>query len=137
LEFNGETEADAATQSRVMSDPTREKIDAKLAAVEARTETRFTELNGKIDRLADSISALGSTVASLKLDIADAKSDNRYTRWAIIVTVIASAFAAIAALWITQANLLAAFSAGIAVRTETRESPPTTPPRPALRRDTH
>ena len=120
-----------------MADPTREEIDAKLATVEARTETRFTELNGKIDRLADSISALGSTVASLKSDIADVKADNRYTRWTIIVTVIASALAAIAALWVTQANLLAAFSAGIAVRTETRESSPTTPPRPALRPDAH
>jgi hypothetical protein len=123
--------AEAATESRIMSDPTREEIDAKLAAVEARTETRFTELNGKIvDRLADSISVLRS-------DIADVKADNRYTRWTIIVTVIASALAAIAALWVTQANLLAAFSAGIAVRTETRESLPTTPPRPALRPDAH
>jgi hypothetical protein len=121
---------EAATENRIMSDPTREEIDAKLAAVEARTETRFTELNGKIDRLADSISVLRS-------DIADVKSDNRYTRWTIIVTVIASALAAIAALWVTQANLLAAFSAGIALRTETRESPPTTPPRPALRPDAH
>jgi hypothetical protein len=121
---------EAATENRIMSDPTREEIDAKLAAVEARTETRFTELNGKIDRLADSISVLRS-------DIADVKADNRYTRWTIIVTVIASALAAIAALWVTQANLLAAFSAGITLRTETRESPPTTPPRPALRPDAH
>jgi len=45
-----------------MSDPTREEIDAKLAAAEARTETRFTELNGKMDRLADSIAVLGSTI---------------------------------------------------------------------------
>jgi hypothetical protein len=121
---------EAATENRIMSDPTREEIDAKLAAVEARTETRFTELNGKIDRLADSISVLRS-------DIADVKADNRYTRWTIIVTVIASALAAIAALWITQANLLAAFSAGIAVRAETRESSPSTPPRPAMRPDAH
>jgi len=131
-----------------MSDPTREEIDAKLATVEARTETRFTELSGRIDRLADSIATLGSTIrielenvksdiAGLKSDIVALKSDNKYTRWTIVVTVVASALAAIAALWITQANLLAAFSAGIAVRTETRESPPTTPPRPALRPDTH
>ena len=140
--------AEAATESRIMSDPTREEIDAKLAAAEARTETRFTELSGKIDRLADSIAVLGSTIrielegvksdiANVKSDVADVRSDNKYTRWTIVVTVVASALAAIAALWITQANLLAAFSAGIAVRTETRESPPTTPPPPALRPDTH
>jgi uncharacterized membrane protein YjjP (DUF1212 family) len=132
---------DAATESRIMSDPTREEIDAKLAAVEARTETRFTELSGKIDRLADSIAALVSTIRiehdRIKSDMADLKSDNKYTRWTIVVTVVASALAAIAALWVTQANLLAAFSAGIAVRTETRESPPITPPGPALRPDAH
>jgi hypothetical protein len=145
-----------------MSDPRREEIDAKLATVEARTETRFTELSGKIDRLADSIAVLGSTirielegvkseianvksdianvksdVANVKSNVVDLRSDNKYTRWTIVVTVVASALAAIAALWVTQANLLAAFSAGIAVRTETRESSPTTPPRPALRPDTH
>jgi cell division protein FtsL len=152
-----------------MSDPTREEIDAKLAAAEARTETRFTELSGKMDRMADSIAVLGSTirielesvkseiadvkseiadvkadianvkadVANVKSDVVDLRSDNKYTRWTIVVTVVASALAAIAALWVTQANLLAAFSAGIAVRTETRESPPSTPPPPALRPDTH
>ncbi len=145
----------AEAEGRFMSDPTREEIDAKLAVVEARTETRFTELSGKIDRMADSISVLGSTIrielegvkseianvksdiGNIKSDIVDLRSDNKYTRWTIVVTVVASALAAIAALWITQANLLAAFSAGIAVRTETRESPPTTPTRPALRPDTH
>ena len=131
-----------------MSDPTREEIDAKLAAAEARTETRFTELSGKIDRLADSIAvfasairgeieSLKSEVSGLKSDVDDLRSDNKYTRWTIVVTVVASALAAIGALWVTQANLLAAFSAGIAVRTELRESPPATPPAPALRPDTH
>jgi len=152
-----------------MSDPTRQEIDAKLAAAEARTETRFTDLSGKIDRLADSlavfasairgeieglksevsglkseVSGLKSEVASVKSDVANVKSevdglrsDNKYTRWTIVVTVVASALAAIAALWVTQANLLAAFSAGIAVRTEMRESPLAAPPRPALRPDTH
>ncbi|TCS15446.1 hypothetical protein [Caulobacter sp. BK020] len=32
---------------------TREEIEAKLEAVEARTETRFVELSGKIDRLGE------------------------------------------------------------------------------------
>jgi phage-related protein len=168
--------AEAGTGGRFMSDPTREEIDAKLATVEARTETRFTDLSGKIDRLADSIAVLGSTirielesvkseianvksdianvksdvanvksdvanvksdVAGLKSDVVDLRSDNKYTRWTIVVTVVASALAAIAALWITQANLLAAFSAGIAVRTETREPPPAPPSGSALRPDAH
>src|SRR5712692_4343006 len=48
----------------VMPDPTREEFDAKLATVEARTETRFVELSGKIDRLSDSVTALASGVTN-------------------------------------------------------------------------
>jgi hypothetical protein len=45
-------EPETARESE-MSDPTREEFDAKLATVEARTETRFVELSSKIDRLTD------------------------------------------------------------------------------------
>jgi hypothetical protein len=38
-----------------MAEPTREEIDAKIAAVDARVETRFVELAGKIDRIADAV----------------------------------------------------------------------------------
>jgi len=38
----------------VMTDPTREEFDAKLATVEARTETRFVELGSKMDRVGES-----------------------------------------------------------------------------------
>ena len=38
---------------KAMPDPTREEFDAKLATVEARSETRFTELSGKIDRVVE------------------------------------------------------------------------------------
>jgi hypothetical protein len=42
-----------ARSGRRIEPMTREEIEAKLEAVEARTETRFVELSGKIDRLGE------------------------------------------------------------------------------------
>lgn len=91
-----------------MPDPTREEIDAKLATVEARTETRFVELSGKIDRVADSISVLANSVSTVRTEV---KHESSLTRWTMAGLVIAG----IAALWLTQNNMLASFMAGIAV----------------------
>lgn len=105
-----------------MADMTREEIDAKLATVEARTETRFVELSGKIDRVMDSISAVGSHVSDeigfVKGELAAVKSDNKWTRWTIIIALVTSLIAGIGALWVTQSNLLAAFQVGISMRQE-------------------
>jgi hypothetical protein len=38
-----------------MATPTREELDAKLALAESRAETRFVELNGKLDRIESAI----------------------------------------------------------------------------------
>jgi hypothetical protein len=98
-----------------MAGPTREEIDAKFETAEARTETRFVELSGKIDRLTDSIGTLKTEV---KGELVGVRADNKTTRQIIIVTVVASALAALAALWVTQANLLTAFTAGLAAHPE-------------------
>jgi hypothetical protein len=103
-----------------MSNPTREEIDAKLATVEARTEARFIELSGKIDRVADSITNLTSVVTAIRSEV---KEDYKFTRWTIGVTLVASLIAFAAALWVTQGNLLAAFQSGIAIRSETNAPP--------------
>jgi hypothetical protein len=101
-----------------MADPTREEIDAKLAAVEARTETRFVELSSKIDRVADAVGNLTTSVdkalRDVKRDLDDVRADNKTTRWTIGTTIVIALLAAIGALWVTQANLLAAFTAGLA-----------------------
>jgi hypothetical protein len=110
----------AATEGAVMSNPTREEIDAKLATVEARTEARFIELSGKIDRVADSINNLTSVVTAIRAEV---KEDYKFTRWTIGVTLVASLIAFTAALWVTQGNLLAAFQSGIAVRSEINAPP--------------
>jgi hypothetical protein len=100
----------------VMADPTREEIDAKLATVEARTETRFMELSGKMDRIADSI-------GSLRGEIGDIRSDNKFTLVTIIIAVIGSIIAGLAALWVTQSNMLASFSAGLALHDAANQKP--------------
>lgn len=105
-----------------MAAPTREEIDAKLAAIEARTETRFVELSGKIDRLSDSIGMLTGVVTDVKSELASVgsqvKEENRFTRWTIGITLIASLIAFAAALWTTQGNLLSAFQAGLASQSQ-------------------
>jgi len=94
----------------------------ELAAAEARSETRFVELSGKIDRVIDSIDSFRSTLtvelSSVKSELSAVKFDNSYTRRTIVISVAASLLAAIAALWVTQRNMLVAFTAGIALRTE-------------------
>jgi hypothetical protein len=94
------------SQGDIMTDPIREEIDAKLTIVELRTENRFNELSSKIDRVVDSITALNSTMASelgsVKSELMIVKADNKYTRWTIILAVLA----ALGALWVTQSNLL-------------------------------
>ena len=109
----------------LMAEPSREEIAAKLEAAEARTEARFAQLTGtldvrfanldtKIDRLVNSVGQLSAVVDEAKKE---GRADNKTTRWTIIVVVVASVLAGLAALWTTQANLLAAFQAGLAVKT--------------------
>jgi hypothetical protein len=110
-----------------MADVTREEIDAKLEAAEARTEARFAQLNGtlnvqfanldyKIDRLANVVQQLSESVYTVK-------EDNKKTRTTIIIVVVASVLAGLAAIWTTQGNMLAAFQASLAVKT-TQSAPP-------------
>jgi hypothetical protein len=103
-----------------MPDPTREEFDAKLATVEARAETRFVELSGKLDRVADSITSLTGAIGTIRTEV---KEDNKLTRWTIIGLVIAG----LGVLWLTQANLLASFSAGIALHEAKPTASPSSP----------
>ena len=123
-----------------MSDINREEIQAKLALVEARTEKRFVEAIGKLDRVQDSISAISQTVTKEFIrahnEIAEVKADNKNTRWTITGVIVASILSATAALWVTQGNLLSAFQAGLsAVNSQAPQIPatikrdPSQPPR--------
>ena len=98
---------------------TRSELSAHLDAVEARTETRFVELSGKIDRVVDSIASMRGEVSArlgqVERELTTVKSDNKFTRLTIVVAVVGSVIAGIAALWVTQANLLSAFQTGISL----------------------
>lgn len=92
---------------------TRELIDAKLQAAEARTETRITQLSGsldlKVNHLENKIDQLVTAVNASTASFHDVKKDNTFTRWTIIAIVIAGA----AAMYAAQANYIASFAAGI------------------------
>jgi hypothetical protein len=117
-------------QGAVMTDPTREEIDAKLTIVELRTENRFNELSGKIDRVGDAINALTSAVTTVRTEV---KEDGKFTRWTVGVTLIASLIAFGAALWVTQGNMLSAFQAGLLLKSEQVAPSPSAPRTPSTR----
>lgn len=93
----------------------REEVIARLEAVEARGETRFVELGGKLDYLTDILvgdHGFFAQMSILRTEMTTLKADNRTTRWTIVITLITSIMAASALILSVQANLLAAFQAG-------------------------
>jgi hypothetical protein len=111
-QYNYQSAAKVTKDTGKMSDHTQDLVDAKLATVEARAETRFVELSAKIDRVADAVDRLND---SSKKSAEDIKSDNGFTRVTIIGAVIATVIAGLAALWVTQSNMLASFQLGISL----------------------
>ena len=122
------------TVGEEMTTPTREEIDSKLgavdlklAAVEARTETRFVELSGKIDRIIDAVDRSNSdhlrmaneTKDELRAVNQNITKEGKSTRNVIIGAVIA----ALAALLATQATLIIAFQTGISLH-DSHSTPP-------------
>lgn len=101
----------AADHDQMATD--REYVDLKLEASEARAETRFVELNGKLDRL---IEIAGSTRADLDLVRTEVRNDYRSTRAAVVITGI-SIFLALSALLLAVMTYGdAIFSRGMSVR---------------------
>jgi hypothetical protein len=111
-QYRSEKSAEVPRFSGKMADLTREEIDAKLALAEARAETRFVELSAKSDRIADAINRIASDNAKNNAEI---RADNKFTRTTILAAVIGSVIAGLAALWVTQSNMLASFQLGISL----------------------
>lgn len=121
-QFAGDSKVDATPYIRdveplATDHPAREEIAARLEAVEARTETRFVVLDGKLDRLADSIAALNGSIAELKTTAGsistEAAKENKSTRTTILVTVIGAAIAIVGLVYAMQGGLLTAFQTGL------------------------
>ena len=98
-----------------MNAMTREETEARLEAAEARSETRFVELSGKIDRLGEIITGDHGLIAQVNSLRSESKADNKVTRWTVVITMITSILASAALVMSVQANLLSAFQAGQAV----------------------
>jgi hypothetical protein len=111
----------ASPEGASVSNPvSREEIDAKLEAVEARVETRFVDLTNKVERLTSSVEALNVTLTTTGNAVAsesiatrkEVRDQNNLTRW----TIIGLAVAALSLIVATQANLLSALQTGIGIR---------------------
>lgn len=98
-----------APREETVSEQTREEIDAKIAAVESRIETRIAEIGGDIKLMNANVTAMATKVA-------ESSREQRTTRTTIIVTAIGVVIALAAAVWQMQTGLLDAFQAGLAVK---------------------
>ena len=106
-------------------------MNARLEAAEARTEARFAHLTGtidvrfanldnKIDRLVESVGLVTNQMIEARKEV---RAENKTTRWTIIGIAVATVIAALAALWMTQANMLASFQAALTVKAIQSEAP--------------
>lgn len=113
-----------------MTDHTQELVDAKLAAVEARLDTKLTAMDGKLERFLDKATSLNEQLAGevlrMREDVKEIKTDNKSTRTTTIVTGIGSVLAIAAliiGLWAAgisvQQTLISAFQAGQQVASPT------------------
>ena len=84
-----------------MGDITREEMDAKLEAVEARLETRLVSMDAKLDNLLSEIRRVGETAMDAKHAASEAKTAASAIKWNVF-------FAALGGIGIT-ASLVVAF----------------------------
>ena len=107
-----------------MADPTREEIDAKIDALDAKTQTKIARLEGKIDTAVEKISGqinmlqavLSGQNTALQTSINEADKYNRDTRW-IFVGLVVTCMLALAALIVGMATYGdALFGRGMNVR---------------------
>ncbi|AYJ87639.1 hypothetical protein D3Y57_19070 [Sphingomonas paeninsulae] len=65
-------------------------LDAKLEAVEARTETKFAQLIGKMDGFTIALGSVAKDVGQLKVEIAAVDAHARNAKSTIIIAIIGS-----------------------------------------------
>lgn len=104
-------------------------LDAKLATVEARTETKFAQLIGKLDLIASDVGKLSTATSEMKASIAELDKKTGNTRTIVITTVIGATLSmaalAYAAVQIFQSGMgisATAYSAGLAASAPSQPS---------------
>lgn len=106
------------SETKMASD--REYVDLKLEAAEARSDARFLELSGKLDRVADSLAVIASQMSESRSEIRevrnDVRADNKSTRTTVLATALASVLALGALLVSMMTYGDAIFSRGMQVR---------------------
>lgn len=75
-------------ETRVMSEPTREEMDAKLEAVEARLETRLVSIESKLDRVFDRVQVSVEQSKEAKAAAEGARTAAAQTKWNILFTAV-------------------------------------------------
>ncbi len=74
-------------------------LDAKLEAVEARTETKFAQLIGKLDLLAAGIGDVKGKIAELDVKVGVVDGHTRTAKRELIITVVTTGLALGALAW--------------------------------------
>ena len=85
--------------SEMMPDQTREEVDAKIARAKAETSVEITRMEGKIDNLANTISA---RFDNLTREVDRARNEVKDSRFVTMGTIVASALG-VAAIIVTMA----------------------------------
>jgi hypothetical protein len=88
----------------------RGEIEARLKASEASVKLEHLSIHSKVDLVLEKMSHMQSLIPDLHNHVSklrdEVKADYSFTRWTIAGIVIA----AVGALWVTQANLMAALA---------------------------
>lgn len=122
-------------------DMTREELDAKLEAAEARSETRFTDLHHQIAALTNAITGDRGVLAEIREMKADnattrilARQEGQFTRWTLfgIAVAIIGSFIAIVAFGGDQLGAGRELGAAIAsIEAKLESQSKVAPPEPA------
>ena len=81
-----------------MPEQTREEIDAKFAAVEARTDTKIVRIDGKLELILTKMTDLSAQIQAIKIHGREDARSTRNTIWgagvglAILIVAVAALF---------------------------------------------
>jgi hypothetical protein len=71
-----------------MATPTREEINAEIAAAEARTDTKIVRLEGKIDLVISKLDAANTINAAIRQEVRDSRRAVIANAWVIFAAMV-------------------------------------------------